>query len=163
MTPEQQGGDGTTRAIIDGLEFTSGVIEAEIAGAVAPGAAEGARGFVGIAFRARRTATSTRFTCDRPTVVPRTRSGGTTCAVLSHPDWPWFRLRKERRRATSRTPILCPAPGRDQSKCAASARVSTSMAEEQPALIVNDVKSGPSGKAGSHSGWIAARSRTSGT
>src|SRR5262245_54456478 len=38
-------------AVIEGLEFSSGVIEAEIAGAPGPGAAEGARGFVGIAFR----------------------------------------------------------------------------------------------------------------
>jgi len=38
-------------AVIEGLEFSSGVIEAEIAGAPAPGAGEGARGFVGIAFR----------------------------------------------------------------------------------------------------------------
>src|SRR5262249_29672571 len=33
-------------AVIEGTDFQSGVIEAEIAGAPAPGAAEGARGFV---------------------------------------------------------------------------------------------------------------------
>ena len=33
-----------------GVEFGNGVIEAEIAGAPAPGAAEGARGFVGKGF-----------------------------------------------------------------------------------------------------------------
>ena len=40
--------------VIDGLEFSSGVIEAEIAGAPAPDAGEGARGFVGIAFRMQK-------------------------------------------------------------------------------------------------------------
>src|SRR5262245_59637047 len=38
-------------AIVAGLEFSNGVIEAEIAGQPAPDAPEGARGFVGIAFR----------------------------------------------------------------------------------------------------------------
>ena len=38
-------------AIIEGSDFGNGVIEAEIAGAPQAGAPEGARGFVGIAFR----------------------------------------------------------------------------------------------------------------
>src|SRR5262249_30820865 len=38
-------------AIIEGLDFSSGTIEAEIAGMPAPGAVGGARGFVGIALR----------------------------------------------------------------------------------------------------------------
>src|SRR5688572_12432433 len=38
-------------AVIDGTDFSSGVIEAEIAGVPAPDAPAGARGFVGIAFR----------------------------------------------------------------------------------------------------------------
>jgi len=38
-------------AWIEGLDFSSGLIEAEIAGTPGPGANEGARGFVGIAFR----------------------------------------------------------------------------------------------------------------
>jgi hypothetical protein len=38
-------------AVIEGLEFSDGAITAEIAGAPAPGADAGARGFVGIAFR----------------------------------------------------------------------------------------------------------------
>jgi hypothetical protein len=36
---------------IEDLDFSNGVIEAEIAGALAPGAGGEARGFVGIAFR----------------------------------------------------------------------------------------------------------------
>jgi hypothetical protein len=38
-------------ALVDGLEFATGVIEAEITGSPASGAPEGARGFFGIAFR----------------------------------------------------------------------------------------------------------------
>ena len=40
-------------AVVAGSDFTNGVIEAEIAGEPAPDAPEGARGFVGIAFRVR--------------------------------------------------------------------------------------------------------------
>ena len=43
-----------TFALIDNLEFGDGVIEAEISGEVRPGAPEGARGFVGIAFRVQK-------------------------------------------------------------------------------------------------------------
>src|SRR5215467_2449241 len=38
-------------AWIDGLQFSNGTIEVELAGAPAPGADTAARGFVGIAFR----------------------------------------------------------------------------------------------------------------
>ena len=38
-------------AVVEGLEFDNGVIQAEIAGAPRAGAAAGARGFVGLAFR----------------------------------------------------------------------------------------------------------------
>jgi hypothetical protein len=38
-------------ALVDGVDFSSGVIEVELAGEPAPGAGAGARGFVGVAFR----------------------------------------------------------------------------------------------------------------
>ena len=40
-------------AVVEGLEFSDGVITAEIAGAPTPGANAAARGFVGLAFRLR--------------------------------------------------------------------------------------------------------------
>ena len=40
-----------TLAIISGVEFSNGTIEIEVSGAPGPGAATGARGFVGLAFR----------------------------------------------------------------------------------------------------------------
>src|SRR5215207_7584195 len=56
MTPEEQQragalGLGEQFAVIEQSSFGDGVIEAEIAGAPRPDAGEGARGFVGIAFR----------------------------------------------------------------------------------------------------------------
>ena len=51
-SPEAMRQDGAeTLAMLDDIEFGNGTIEAEIAGAPAPDAPEGARGFVGIAFR----------------------------------------------------------------------------------------------------------------
>jgi hypothetical protein len=64
-------------AVIEGLEFPNGTIEAEIAGAPAPGAGEGARGFVGIAFRLQKDMTTSNVFYLRPrTAVPTIRSGG---------------------------------------------------------------------------------------
>src|SRR5476651_446477 len=48
--PEYLAGQLETYVQIEGLEFSSGVIEAEIAGSPADGAPPGARGFVGVAF-----------------------------------------------------------------------------------------------------------------
>jgi hypothetical protein len=136
-------------AIIDGLEFSNGTIEAEIAGAPAPGAFEGARGFVGIAFRVQ----ADRKTYDafylRPTngrADDQERRNHAT-QYISHPQWPWSRLRKE-------------TPGRYESYADLVPNEWTRVKIEvrgdrarlyvhgnaQPALIVNDVKSGAAGK-----------------
>jgi hypothetical protein len=52
MSPSERGQIEIEQlAWTEGLDFSSGLIEAEIAGTLAAGAGEGARGFVGIAFR----------------------------------------------------------------------------------------------------------------
>ena len=91
------GTDAETLLIINDLEFGDGVIEAEIAGDVRDGAPEGARGFVGIAFRVQKDLRTYDAFYLRPTngraedQVRRNHSA----QYVSHPDWPWFRLRKE--------------------------------------------------------------------
>jgi hypothetical protein len=82
-------------ASIDGLEFGDGVIEAEIAGAPAPGAQEG-RGYVGIAFRVQNEVTYDAFYF-RPTNGRADDQERRNHAVqyISHPDWPFSRLRRE--------------------------------------------------------------------
>src|SRR5205809_2576643 len=84
-------------AVIDGLEFANGVIEAEIAGAPAPGAGEGARGFVGIAFHLQNDMRTYDALYLRPTNGRAEDQERRNHAVqyISQPDWPWFRLRKE--------------------------------------------------------------------
>lgn len=84
-------------AIVPGILFHNGQIEAELAGAPVAGASEAARGFVGIAFRVADDAS--RFECFylRPTngraddQLRRNHS----VQYISFPDFPWHRLRQE--------------------------------------------------------------------
>jgi hypothetical protein len=96
MTPEQQSAIETL-AVIEGLELSDGVIEAEIAGSLAPEAGPAARGFVGIAFRLQSDMRSYDAFYLRPTNgrAEDQERRNHTAQYISHPDWPWFRLRRE--------------------------------------------------------------------
>jgi hypothetical protein len=132
-------------AVIDGTDFANGVIEAEIAGAPGQNAGEGARGFVGIAFRVqpdlkRYDAFYLRMTNGRAEDQERRNH---SAQYMSHPDWPWDRLRREtpgRYEAyvdlvpDAWTPIRIEVRGN-------KARLYVN-GQAQPTLIVNDVKSG---------------------
>jgi len=133
-------------AVLPDLVFANGVIEVELAGAPLPGASEGARGFVGIAFRVRTEGAFDGFYL-RPTNGRADDQERRNHAVqyISHPEWPWSRLRKE-------------TPGRYESYVDLVAGEWTKIkidvrgdkarlyvhGAEQPTLIVNDVKSGAS-------------------
>jgi hypothetical protein len=136
-------------APIIGVDFANGVIEAEIAGAPAPGAPEGARGFVGIAFRLQNDMRTYDAFYLRPTNGRADDQERRNHAVqyISHPDWPWFRLRKE-------------SPSKYESYVDVMPDVWTKIkievrgerarlyvhGQEQPTLIVNDVKTGAQGR-----------------
>jgi hypothetical protein len=136
---------------IEKIDFSDGVIEAEVAGSLAPGAGAEARGFVGIAFRVQEDAATYDAFYLRPTngraedQERRNRS----VQYISLPEWPWFRLRKE-------------TPGRYEAyvdiEPGAWTKVKIEVRGEQarlyvhesehPTLIVNDVKSGAAGRGG---------------
>ena len=84
-------------AILKNVTMRDGTIEVDLAGAPAQGAAESARGFVGIAFRVAPDAQRFEYIYLRPTngraddQVRRNHS----VQYASHPDYPWERLRKE--------------------------------------------------------------------
>ena len=155
MTPEQQA-LFEQLAVIEGLEFSNGVIEVEIAGAPGPGAGGGARGFVGIAFRLQNDMQTYDAFYLRPTNgrAEDQERRNHAAQYISHPDWPWFRLRRE-------------TPSRYESYVDLEPGVWTRVkidvrgdrarlfvhAQEQPTLIVNDVKTGASAK-GSVALWI---------
>lgn len=138
-------------AVIEGLEFANGVIEAEIAGAPGTGVPEGARGFVGIAFRVQPDMKTYDAFYLRPTngraddQERRNRS----LQYISHPDWPWFRLRKETPGKYESYADLVPGEWTRIKLEVNGVRARLYVHDhEQPSLIVNDLKSGASGSGG---------------
>jgi hypothetical protein len=143
--------EGEQLAVIEGLTFSNGVIEAEVAGALAPGAGEGARGFVGLAFRVQDDGKKYDAFYLRPTngraddQERRNRS----VQYISHPDWPWFRLRKETPGKYESYVDLVPGAWTKIRLEVRGGRARLYVhGNEQPTLIVNDVKSGADAKGG---------------
>src|SRR5262245_34286551 len=95
LPPDQR--DMEQLAVVEGVAFSSGTIEAEIAGVLAPDAGELARGFVGIAFRLQDDLKTYDAFYLRPTNgrAEDQERRNHAAQYISHPDWPWFRLRKE--------------------------------------------------------------------
>ena len=148
MPPEEQAAFQTL-AVVEGLEFGNGVIEAEIAGAPAPDAGEGARGFVGIAFRLQSDMKTYDTFYLRPTNGRADDQERRNHAVqyASSPDWPWFRLRKE---TPSKYEAYVDLVTGAWTKIKIEVRGDRARlyvhGQEQPTLIVNDVKTGAQAK-----------------
>ena len=93
IAPEQ----AESYALLKDSSFRNGTIEIELAGKPAAGAFEGARGFVGIAFRVQEDGDRYEVIYLRPTngraddMLRRNHSTQYTSA----PEWPWNRLRQE--------------------------------------------------------------------
>ncbi len=90
-------GDAGRLALVSGTQFQDGVIEVEMSGDVMAGAASGARGFVGVVFRA--AADGSRFECIylRPT-NPRSDDQvrrNHSVQYISVPGFPWQFLREK--------------------------------------------------------------------
>jgi hypothetical protein len=143
-------------AVIEGTDFTNGVIDAEIAGAPGPNAGEGARGFVGIAFRVQSDLKTYDAFYLRPTNgrADDQERRNHSVQYISHPAWPWNRLRQEtpgRYEAyvdlvpDAWTPIRIEVRGN-------KARLYVN-GQAQPTLIVNDVKTGENAR-GAIALWI---------
>jgi hypothetical protein len=89
--------NGETYAIVPGTEMTDGTIELDVAGQPAGGASAGARGFIGVVFRAK--ADLSQFECFylRPTngrADDQLRRNHST-QYISFPGFPWEKLRAE--------------------------------------------------------------------
>jgi hypothetical protein len=155
MTPEQRA-QIEPLAVIEGTDFSSGVIEAEIAGTPAPGAGEGARGFVGIAFRIQPDMRTYDAFYLRPTngrAEDQDRRNHAT-QYISHPQWPWFRLRQETPSKYESYVDLVPGVWTKIKIEVRGDRARLYVHDNpQPVLIVNDVKSGP-GARGAVALWI---------
>lgn len=144
-------------AVIPDLSFGDGTIEVEVAGAPRADAFEGARGFVGIAFRLQKD--PARYEC----FYIRPKNGRAdnqlrrnhSTQYVSHPEYPWHRLRKEAPGVYESYVDLAPGEW-TQLKVVVSgtdARLYVHDAE-QPALIVKDLKLGAG--EGAIALWIGA-------
>jgi hypothetical protein len=143
-------------AVIEGTSFANGVISAEVAGAVAPGAPEGARGFVGIAFRLQDDMKTYDAFYVRPTNGRAEDQERRNHAVqyISHPEWPWYRLRKEFPSKYESYVDLVPGAWTKLKIEVRDARARLYVHEqEQPTLIVNDLKTGAQ-SAGAIALWL---------
>jgi hypothetical protein len=149
LAPSAAGQDVEQLALLDGPAFGNGLIEAEIAGEPGPGAPGGARGFVGIAFRVQADLKTYDAFYLRPTngrADDQERRNHAT-QYISHPDWPWDRLRKETpSRYESYVDIVPAAWTRVAIEVDGDKARLYVNGGKQPVLIVNDVKSGPSAK-----------------
>jgi hypothetical protein len=140
--PEAKG-DGQL-AILKGQQFKDGVIDVWLCGDVAPGSFMGARGFAGVAFRVQDAASYEAFYL-RPTngraddQVRRNHSA----QYISHPDFPWQRLRKEFPEMYESYVDLAPGEW-TQVRIEVSGRKAKLYVHgsPQPTLIVNDLKRG---------------------
>jgi hypothetical protein len=147
--PQAQRTTGESLVVIEGLQFANGVIEAEIAGAPAPGAPETARGFVGIAFRMQKDMRTFEQLYLRPTNGRADDQERRNHAVQysSHPDWPFFRTRKE---TPSKYEAYVDLVAGAWTKVRIEVRDAHARLyvhdQKQPTLIVNDLKVGGQAK-----------------
>lgn len=130
-------------------DFSSGTIEVDLAGQPGEGATGGARGFVGVSFRVQPDNKTYDTFYLRPTNgrAEDQERRNHSAQYISHPDWPWFRLRNETPSKYESYVDLQPAKwihvkievDGEKARLYVDGR-------EQPTLIVNDLKSGPDAK-----------------
>ena len=137
--------EGDAIAVLRGSHFKDGVIETEIAGDRRPDAPGEMRGFVGIAFRVQPS----KFECFylRPTngrADDQLRRNHAT-QYISHPDYPWYRLREENPGVYESYTDLVPGEWTKIKIVVSGVRAQLYVnGAEQPCLIVNDLKLGES-------------------
>ncbi len=145
--PPTNKADREDKMVILPLEFEKATIELDLAGAVAKDAIAGARGFVGVAFRV--AADLKKFECIylRPT-NPRSDDQvrrNHSAQYISFPDYPWQRLRKEEPEKYESYVDLIPGEWTKVKIVVAGTKATLFVhGNEQPTLIINDLKKGES-------------------
>lgn len=150
-TAPQTVGDGERLVILTKTEFQDGVIEVDLTGEPGANAGEGARGFVGVAFRVSPGASKEGLKYEsfylRPTngrVDDQVRRNHST-QYISFPEFPWQRLRKEFPEKYESYVDLVPG---EWTKVKIEARGEKGRLyvhdASQPVLVVNDLKLGSS-------------------
>lgn len=145
--------NGEAYAIVKGADFHNGEIEVEVAGMPAKGAGEGARGFVGVAFRVKNG--KFEYIYLRPTngrADDQVRRNHST-QYGQHPDYDFARLRKESPEKYESYVDLEPGVWTRVRIAVQGATAKLYVhGAAQPALVVNDLKLGDS--SGAVAMWI---------
>lgn len=135
--------------IVVAEDFHNGTIELEVAGQPAPGSAGGARGFVGVAFRVQPDRKTYDCFYLRPTNgrAEDQERRNHSAQYISHPEFPWFKLRQETPSKYETYVDLEPATW-TKVKIVVEGEMARLYVHgnEQPTLIINDVKSGADGR-----------------
>jgi len=137
-------------------DFENGTVELDLAGKPGEDAGQGARGFVGVAFRI--TDDNAQFECLylRPAngrANDQLRRNHST-QYFSFPDFPWYRLRQETPGKYESYVDLVPGEWtRVRIEVSGEQAKLFVHGSDQPCLIVNDLKHG-SGKKGSIGLWV---------
>lgn len=153
--------DGIQLVILKKTEFEDGVIAVDLTGEPQTNAGAGARGFVGIAFRVNLDSATdaVKYECFylRPTngrAEDQIRRNHST-QYISHPDFPWPRMRKEFPEKYESYVDLVPG---EWTKVKIEVRGDKARLyvhdSPQPVLVVNDLKQGPS--KGQIALWVGA-------
>lgn len=144
-------------AILPDPDFKNGVIQIAVAGAPHKDAAEGMRGFVGVAFRVQPH--GSHFECFylRPTngrADDQLRRNHAT-QYISHPDFPWYKLRQETPGVYESYTDVVPGAWTKLKIVVSGVRAQLYVNDaKQPCLIVNDLKLGET--QGQIALWIGA-------
>src|SRR6266850_216860 len=144
---EEPGVQREPYAVVSGPALRDGTIEVDLAGRPGQGANEGARGFVGMAFRVK--ADQSAFECFylRPTngrADDQLRRNHST-QYMSQPDYPWERLREENPGVYESYADVFPGAWTKMRIVVEGTRARLFVnGADQPCLIVNDLKLGNS-------------------
>ncbi len=141
--------DRLSHLIVVAEDFQNGTIELEVAGEPAPGSSGGARGFVGVAFRVQPDMKTYDCFYLRPTNgrAEDQERRNHSVQYISHPEYPWYKLRQETPSKYETYVDLQPATWTKIKIVVDGDKARLYVhGNEQPSLIINDVKSGPNGK-----------------
>jgi len=140
--------DGIQLVILDKTKFQDGVIKIELTGEPSVTAGEGARGFVGMAFRVNLDAAGTvkyESFYLRPTngrADDQVRRNHST-QYVSYPDFPWYRLRKEFPEKYESYVDVVPGEWTKMKITVRGDKARLYVNDiQQPVLVVNDLKQG---------------------
>jgi|SRR5581483_563920 len=146
---------GEAYAVVRSVRMKDGRIDVDLAGRPGAGADEGARGFVGVAFRMTEDQASFECVYLRPTngrADDQLRRNHST-QYISFPDFPWERLRREAPGVYESYVDLVPGAWTHVRIDVRDRRAALYVnAAPQPVLVVNDLKLPPA--AGGVALWI---------